>query len=307
MLALTGYVDRLSAAPGGTLGFKISSSLPGDYAADLVRIGCGDPNPAGPGLKVSAVDRPFGGRFPSRFQPTYLGSYGRADTPAGLLDVPVLTLSAVIWPTLPDRRAQAIVTVGDPAHAAGFGLEIGPRGAALRMPSADDAAVAVGEPLRARGWYRIEATIDFAAGTVRLTQTPLDATRLGLRAASVTAPLTARIRPRGGVMLAAAPGGKGPAERHYDGKLEAPMLVAGTLDEGGAPAGTVLAAWDLGRGIDGVAITDIGPGGHHGTLVNLPTAAGRPTSSSRYRPTCRAACTARGYGPAGTKTSFRST
>src|SRR3546814_9494076 len=61
MLALTGYVDRLSAPPGGTIAFKISSTLGADYTADLVRIRRGDPNPAGPGLKLLPVDLPFGG------------------------------------------------------------------------------------------------------------------------------------------------------------------------------------------------------------------------------------------------------
>jgi len=277
MLAITGYVDRFSAAPGGTLAFKISSTLGDDYTAELVRIRCGDPNPAGPGLKISAVDIPFGGRFPSRFQPVHLGSYGRIDTPAGLVEVPVLTLSAIVWPTLPDRGRQAVLTVGDPAGGDGVGLEIGPEGAALRLSAVD--AVAVGEPLRPRCWYRIEATVDTAAGTVRVAQTPLGAERLGLRAAAVSVPLPAPLRPGAGVMLAAAPVADAPAGRHYEGKLEAPMLVAGALDAAGSPAGAVLAAWDLGRGIDGVRIEDIGPGGHHGVLVNLPT---RAVTGSRW-------------------------
>ncbi|GHD44219.1 N,N-dimethylformamidase [Thalassobaculum fulvum] len=271
MLALTGYVDRLSAAPGGTLSFNVSSTLGEDYTADLVRIRCADPNPAGPGLKLLPVDVPFGGRFPSRAQPVHLGSYGRIDTPAELVDVPVLTLSALVWPTLPDRGPQAILTVGDPDGGEGVGLEVGPRGAALRVSSDPSGTVATGEPLVARAWYRIEATIDSRAGIVRVAQVPLDPVRLGLQAASATATLRLPERPGPGVMLAAAPGSEVPAVRHYDGKLEAPMLVAGTLDADGAPAGTVLAAWDLGRGIDGVRVEDIGPGFYHGALVNLPT------------------------------------
>lgn len=271
MLALTGYVDRLSAAPGGTLAFKISSTLGGDYAADLVRIRCGDPNPAGPGLKILPVDLPFGGRFQARFQPTHLGSYARIDTPPDLASAPVLTLVATIWPTLPDRGPQAILTIGDPARGDGAGLEVGPDGAALRVGGA---VVSVGAPLRPRAWYRIEATVDTASGTVRVAQTPFESRRLGLQAQAATAALPGGARiPAAGVMLAAAPGGDVPAERHYDGKLEAPMLVAGALDAAGAPGGPVLAAWDLGRCIDGVQVIDIGPGDHHGTLVNLPARA----------------------------------
>lgn len=269
MLALTGYVDRLSAAPGGTLAFKVSSTLGEDYTADLVRIRCGDPNPAGPGLKVLDVDLAFGGRFRSRLQPVHLGSYATIELPAGLADVPVLTLSAIVWPTLLDRGPQAVVTVGDPAAGTGLGLEVGPQGAAVRLAGA---AVATATPLIARNWYRIEATVDRRAGTVRVAQIPLEPARLGLEPSVATAPVPP-VAVAGGVMLAAAPGGDRPAARHYDGKLEAPMLVAGTLDADGVPAGAVLAAWDLGRGIDGVRVEDIGPGGHHGVLVNLPTRA----------------------------------
>ncbi|MEQ9330513.1 N,N-dimethylformamidase beta subunit family domain-containing protein [Thalassobaculum sp.] len=279
MLALTGYVDRFSAAPGGTLAFKVSSTLGEDYTADLVRIRCADPNPAGPGMKILPVDIPFGGRFPSRFQPVHLGSYGRIDTPAALTDVPVLTLSAIIWPTLPGRGPQAVLTVGDPDGAAGVGLEVGPMGATLRVAGNGTGALATGVPLAARSWYRIAATVDRRAGTVRVSQTPLDAARLGLKPADATATLRLPEPPGGGVMLAAAPGADGPVARHYDGKLETPMLVAGTLDAAGAPGGTVLAAWDLGRGIDGIRVEDLGPGGHHGVLVNLPT---RAVTGSRW-------------------------
>ncbi|EDP66954.1 probable N,N-dimethylformamidase large subunit [alpha proteobacterium BAL199] len=282
MLALTGYVDRLSAKPGGTIAFKISNTLAAEYSADLVRIRCGDPNPAGPGLKILPVDLPFGGRFRGRHQPVHLGSYGRIETPASLADVPVLTLSAVIWPTLPGRGAQAILTVGDPSSGGGVGLEIGPEGAALRMATTNGTqTAAVGAPLTARAWYRIEATVDVAAGTARILQTPLDPARLGLRAATVTVAITGKPLFAGaGVILAAAPGDEGvPADRHYDGKLEAPVLVAGDLDTAGVPAGRVLAAWDLGREIGSVRVIDIGPGGHHGVVVNLPT---RGVTGSRW-------------------------
>jgi N,N-dimethylformamidase len=44
MLPLTGYADRLSAAPGETIEFKISSNTQQDYQARLVKVICGDAN-----------------------------------------------------------------------------------------------------------------------------------------------------------------------------------------------------------------------------------------------------------------------
>ena len=49
MVPLTGYADRFSAAPGDTIAFKVSSVGDDPFAARLVRIRCGDPNPEGPG------------------------------------------------------------------------------------------------------------------------------------------------------------------------------------------------------------------------------------------------------------------
>ena len=46
---LTGYANRVSVRAGKTISFKVSSSGPGPFNAALVRIICGDPNPAGRG------------------------------------------------------------------------------------------------------------------------------------------------------------------------------------------------------------------------------------------------------------------
>ncbi|MEM6849347.1 MAG: hypothetical protein AAF580_14980, partial [Pseudomonadota bacterium] len=50
MLDLTGYTDRLSARPGETIAFKLSSVGPDPVNARLVRVVSADPNPDGPGL-----------------------------------------------------------------------------------------------------------------------------------------------------------------------------------------------------------------------------------------------------------------
>ena len=52
MIPLTGYSDRLSAAPGERIAFKVSSAAAGPYRARLARVIHADPNPAGPGVKI---------------------------------------------------------------------------------------------------------------------------------------------------------------------------------------------------------------------------------------------------------------
>ena len=48
MLPITGYSDRYSARPGETVAFKIDCRDANEFSARLVRVRCGDPNPAGP-------------------------------------------------------------------------------------------------------------------------------------------------------------------------------------------------------------------------------------------------------------------
>ena len=47
MIPLTGYTDRLSAAAGERIAFKVSSAAAGPYRASLARVVHADPNPAG--------------------------------------------------------------------------------------------------------------------------------------------------------------------------------------------------------------------------------------------------------------------
>ena len=114
MIPLIGYGDRLSARPGETIEFKVSSQGPEPFEASLVRVICADPNPAGPGMLEEPVDAAFAGSYPSRVQPVRLGSYGRIDGTEPLGRLGSLTLMATIWPTTPDKGEQGILSRFDP-------------------------------------------------------------------------------------------------------------------------------------------------------------------------------------------------
>ena len=81
-IPLIGYADRLSASPGETVEFKVSSRSEQPFEARLVRVVCGDPNPDGPGVKENPVPSDFEGSWPSRAQDAHLGSHARVQTPA---------------------------------------------------------------------------------------------------------------------------------------------------------------------------------------------------------------------------------
>ena len=147
-IALIGYADRWSARPGDTISFKVSSRSDEPYRARLVRVISGDPNPAGPGIKEVPVAADFEGSWPSRAQDAELGSYARIQ--GASLKAEALTVSATVWPTLPGRRAQGIVSwLG---NAGGLALLLdGERGASVRVATArGPETVAVGKPLRSR-------------------------------------------------------------------------------------------------------------------------------------------------------------
>jgi N,N-dimethylformamidase len=73
-MKVLGYSDRISVAPGETIRFHISCEGPKTFRADIVRVICGDENPAGPGYKEELVPSVANRRYPGRKQDTLAGS-----------------------------------------------------------------------------------------------------------------------------------------------------------------------------------------------------------------------------------------
>jgi N,N-dimethylformamidase len=256
--ALIGYSDRISVRSGETIAFKVSSAGPTPYHAMLVRIVRGDPNPGGPPPKLEDLSELFDGRFASRVQHAWPGSYGLVDAAKDRKLQTALHVEALIWPTLPDEGPQTVISRRDPATGAGFALVLTPDGMALETGTD---RVVVGKKLRGRIWYRVWASADPETGMVRVGQQPLarafgtddegeaqaKASALGLDAAAP-------------VMIGAEAATDRPAQRCFNGKIEAPSIQG-------------FAAWDFSRRMDSLEIEDTGPNGLHGRLVNLPTRA----------------------------------
>ena len=281
-LPLIGYADRLSAGPGETIEFKVSSRSAEPFEARLVRVICGDPNPDGPGIKEAPVASDFEGSWPSRPQDAPLGSYVRVDgaRPAA----GPTTVVATVWPTLPGRGEQGIVSW----LCGGRGLALlldGERGIVLRAGAGTGGGVeevAVGKPLHPRRWYRVWGSVDpdtgaMSAGQAALRPSPVvDDTGSARKAAPALA-----VGGTGPLYLAA--GGGTPVTGHFNGKIERPYAVADTsVHAGGTTAlpprepdasAPVIADWDFAREISSQRVVDTGPNGWHGALVNLPARA----------------------------------
>ena len=285
MISILGYSDTMSAAPGESVRFMVScEDGASSYAARIVRLLCTDDHPEGPGRRELDVESPVTGNYPGRRQTIVTGSCVVLPESTALDPLESFTVQVLIWPTTPDYRCQGLVTRWCNATLRGFGLVIEDGGAALVLGRGDGepALVASGRPLVAREWYRVTASYDTRDGVARVTQTPLHAEPAMKSAADV-----ARNVGRGAYELPDAPmrfaawketgsGSRSVAGGHYNGKLEAPRLAAGVLDETdmlGLSVESALGAWDFSRHIDGETVVDLSPKRLHGHTVNLPARA----------------------------------
>jgi len=278
VIPLTGYSDRLSAAPGERIAFKVSSVAAGPYRASLARVVHADPNPAGPGVKIEDLAHRFAIERPSKVQALAQGSYARVDAAAPLHTPGPLTVTALVWPTLAATREQCVLSRWDEAGGAGLALSLGPGGVTARVgaPGAAPRAITTGRALPLRQWYRIWLVADPAAGTLRVGYAALAGG--GREEASAPLPPATRLDAAAPLLIGARLGPE--AREHYNGKIEDPVLLAVAaaapealvLDPLLPPAG-LIAGWDFSQGIDGLDVTDVGPHRLGGKLVNLPTRA----------------------------------
>jgi len=282
MIPLTGYTDRLSAAAGERIAFKISSDSTEPCRARLVRIRSGDPHPDGPGMRFEDLSSRFDHSFPSRVQRSYPGSYAVIERATVLSPLDAFTIVATIWPTLPDGGDQCVLSRWDADAGVGFALLATPHGLALEIGRTAGAPLRIetGKAFRPRTWYRIWAVIDPVARSVRIGQKPLRAEALSDDTGDAWAPFDTSLAPdaRRAIFIAAQQAQ--PARRYFNGKIEDPMILGTAVPE---PATLVfdpaklslqtVAAWDFSRGFDGIDIEDIGPHRLHGVLANLPARA----------------------------------
>ena len=287
MLKITGYPDRYSLAPGETIAFKISLEEGSHFDARLVRVVHGDCNPAGPGLKFPHVPSGADGRHAGRPQRIDAGSYMVVEAMPALAEG-AFTFFAMLWPTLPQREDQTLLAQWDDAERKGFRIGL-TNGGRLSLIVGDGSGsvqtVTVDHPMLTRQWYALAAALDPASGRVSLAQVPLQsyaqvldrghfAGTLDIRPAPVEAPL----------FFAGCPQAQGGIARHFDGKIDGPMLLAGlhaparhrallTARPAAEIVDALIARWDFSREMSSTRVLDIGPSRRHGRLVHLPTRA----------------------------------
>ena len=186
---ILGYTDRISAAPGDTIAFKISCDGLTRYHADIVRLVCADPDPSGPGLRFDTISMEATGWQTGRRQPIFPGSYVVVPPSPSLAHRDGLSLGAMIFPTTPGKGQQTILGQWDQTNGTGYALGLDADGAlALTLGDGQKAQiVSTGTPLPSRQWAFVAAGFDAGTGDIWVCQQILKPLALAPTEVSVTA------------------------------------------------------------------------------------------------------------------------
>ncbi|MEM7291919.1 MAG: N,N-dimethylformamidase beta subunit family domain-containing protein [Pseudomonadota bacterium] len=277
MIPLIGYTDKLSARPGDTIAFKVSSESSEDFHARLVRVICADPNPAGPGIVEEEIEAAFAGSYPSRPQQLHAGSRVVVD----LVDAPTLnsfTVCALIWPTLIGSGAQCIVAMASSTLGTAA-LLINEEGclSAQIHDGANSQSTRLDVKLSPRRWYRVWMSVGAAGNTLQLGfADAYNASVRGSTSCDLGNTATAITPTR---VCFASRASEHP-EDCFNGKIESPSLHNRVCTETEildlAPSATPddpIAHWDFSRDISSTRILDSGPLEWHGSVENSPARA----------------------------------
>ena len=249
-IQIIGYADRLAVRPGETIAFKVSVESGADrYRAEIVRLICGDDRPDGPGFREQEIVPPSTASMPG-------GARRSIAAPTSWCPAmpPSTVRGASLWRRSSGRRCRA--PASKPSWAAAAIALASTRVADLTL-HLDGWQLAGQAPLHPRRWYRILASLD--AGKAVIHYEALDRV-LGDPAARPAAPSRrpAKDTPAGQPFLIGAHLGEhGRSAGHFNGKIEAPCLVAEALGPADLAAVLdrprdfpLLTAWDFARDIE---------------------------------------------------------
>lgn len=277
---LVSYPDRLSARPGERIAFMASSDRPYHAAGSLVRLGSG-------GETVLAL-----GGVEVAPQFTQVGSFMVAPGTAREWPHEPFVASLLAFPTRLER-SQTLMSQAGAGRWWSLGLDGAGRPVA-EVGGGDETAVAVGDaPVVVGAWYLVAAGFDPARGIV-VAARPLQPSA-SWRTAPDSGVVASDGKVDGRLPITGLPGGPVvvAARAHesgygncFDGKLEHPRLLGGTLDghllhglaDDARFEDRLLVGWEFsgrlafGRA-GGTEVPCKGPPGCEGTLWNTPTEA----------------------------------
>ncbi len=260
-IPLIGYTDKLSARPGDTISFMVSSTDKQPFTVQLVRIISADPNPEGAGIIEQKIVSPINGDYPSRVQPFYPGSYGNIKNAAAITGDGSFTLSANIFPTLPGGTEQTVLAIDNASLFIDKDGKIAGR--------VGHHTISIDSPLKRNTWYRnVEMSYNATTGLLKIEHAPADNKFLSSPTSASANIGNINFNQTGAITIAAKLNNGIPSQ-HFNGKIESPKIFCGSEEKNRI----LLANWDFSKDISSTRIKDIGPHKLDGELLNLPTRA----------------------------------
>lgn len=278
---IVGYTGRWQYQPGETVGLHLSADGACDAKIRLHRFRQTIPVDGGLEILADPVDHPAVSCAVAP-QRTVIGSWFEAGLAGASLEQG-FTLAMLAMPTAlsPKGSAVAAVRIGDTTCALSLDGDGHP---VLQIRGADSMSATAPFRLRPVQWVELVFRLDAGDRTLRVL------VRDGGEARSFALALPAPIAAGEALLWLASCGSETPTT--FDGRLEAPMIWAGNVEDEQALAGLaahargeppelggLLAAWDFSRAIGSPVVEDVGPSARHGHLVNLPT---RAVKGSRW-------------------------
>ena len=194
-----------------------------DRGAKLVRVLSGDPNPKGPGLRFLEFSSIFTGNFQDAARKSISGRMELSITDRRDRVTPPAPGHLSVARPLPKQTSAVFVEQGDDRHIV---VGVGSAGATaeLKWPNGS-AQLETGQPLLRDRCYRLWLSADPASGRVVLGQSLLD----WPDKAHATAIARGIELPDASVVMFAARNTNVP-HAHFNGKLEAPAILAGFIE-----------------------------------------------------------------------------
>ena len=275
---LIGYVTPLSAAPGGTLEFKISSRDNRPVTARALRLICCDPNPDGPGVKTEEADFGLAERYAATEQRAYLGSCAFGAIPV-LSDYAAIKIELIVMPTLHSDFAQTLFSLQNADATAGVAMIVRDNKLFLRQLGTER-SYDVGVGLAKGCWSRLKITFDLNGVSVAVSR---DLQKKGNDTNGVNLPHITRRMLAGADHICFAAVWRGHPEEVLNGSIESPSLSARRVDGTALeqdPAWEAIASWNFGGDAREAWVADENGKGRRLSLINMPTRAVRSSAWS---------------------------
>ncbi len=285
--SVLGYAWPLAVSPGETIAFHLSSATLTQADAKVVRVRCGDPDPEGPGLKVTAPGTAIDGKVALRHQPIHPGSAAIVvDAPS--LRAQTISLGCFLWPTAPLTGPQTVLSRWREDLGAGWRLGLDAEGhLVFEVAGATGSGrLRAARPVLEREWIFVGASYDAASGALTLVQRSLDPQAGRDTSGAFNRPGPAGLAwPAETALVIAAharQAGSDPLTGgHYDGKIDRPRLFGAVLPEevlrraceAVAPSSAdpaLIGAWDFSQAMASETVRDLSTNRLDGRLRHLP-------------------------------------